>query len=165
MAEGGIDWVRVDSAYNGKKIGAVGFVDDKVVIAVSFFEDADWNQDGKIGTAERIGSLAPLVKTLFFRKGRATTEVLMAARGEPDVMLRDSSFSDMAARGFMDFATPLVFDGLYLVYFSRSVKLGAAGLAQAASGNVVKQYVVRKGMEKLVKRAYDAAVKSGAAFN
>lgn len=164
MTDTGIDWVTIGSAYSSKNIGAIGFVDDTAVVAVSFFEDADWNQDGQINTAERLGSRMPLVKTLFFRQGRAITEVLMAARGDMDVRLRDTTFNDVAVRGFTDFATSLVFDGLYVVYFSRSVKLGVSEVAKSVTDNVVKQYLVRKGMEKLVKRAYDGSLKSGTAF-
>jgi len=159
-----LEWVPIRSAFTNRVIGAIGFVGDRAAVAVSFYEDADWNQDGKLSKIERYGKYIPVAGNLFFKKGRAVTEVVMAARGDPDVMLRDPSYSREAVKQFQDFATGLIFTGLYEVYFSRAVSGLAGGAAGAITDNVVKGYVIRKGMEKLVQDAYDSAVKAGTAL-
>ncbi len=164
MAAAKLEWVAVSSAYNGKRIGAIGFVGDTAVVAVSFFDDADWNEDGKLSALETMGPRIPLVGNLFFRRGRAITQVVLAARGEADVMLRDPSFGREAAKQFTDFATGLVFSGLYTVYFSRAVSTLAGGAARAVADGVVKQYIVRKGMEKLAEAAYNEAMRTQSAL-
>jgi hypothetical protein len=164
MAGTEIEWVIVQSAYASRDIGAIGFIGDTAVVAVSFFDDSDWNEDGKLSPIERVGKYIPIVGGLFFKKGRAVTQVVMAARGNPDVVLRDSTFNQEAAKQFLDFATSLVFTGIYIVYFSRAVKITAKGAAGAMTDSVVKQYVIRKGMEKMVKAAYDSSMKTGTAL-
>ena len=164
MVQASIEWVVIRSAYDNRETGAIGFIGDKAVVAVSLYDDADWNEDGKISTLERFGRFVPAVGSLFFKAGRAVTQVAMAARGDPDVVLRDPSFSQEAAKQFLDFATGLVFTGLYTVYFSRAVKSLATQTAKAMTNNVVKQYVIRKGMERLAKEAYDSAMRAGTAI-
>lgn len=160
MADENIDWVVIKSAYaKDREIGAIGFIGDKAVVTVSFFKDEDWNEDNKLSNLEKYGKYIPIAGALFFKQGRAVTQVVMAARGDMDVQLRDSTFKYEAAKQFVDFSTSLVFTGLYTVYFSRAVSTFAKTAAAGMTDNLVQQYVIRKGMEKLVKDAYDHAMK------
>ena len=55
---------------------------------------------------------------------------------------------------FMKFATSLVMDGIYAVYFSRGVKLAGGAVAKQITQSMVKQMIIRKGFEKVAKEAY-----------
>jgi hypothetical protein len=157
-----IEWVPV-TGNTGRRIGAVGFIGERVAVAVAFYDDADADQDGSVSLAER--AVATLFGRIVSLKGKAITEVVMAARNDPDIMIRDPSYRTEAAKQFLDFATGLVFDALYTVYFSRGVKSLATGTAGLVADGVVRQYVIRKGMEKAVKAAYDAAIRAQTAFS
>jgi hypothetical protein len=154
-----LDWVLVKGATD-RTIGAIGFVGDTAAVAVAFFDDKDANQDGTISLGERIVAIISPIRIT----GKAVTEVVMAARGDPDIMLRDPSYRIEAAKLFLDFATGLVFDGLYAVYFSRGVRHLATGVAASAASGLVKQYVIRKGMEASVKALYNQAIRNQTAF-
>jgi hypothetical protein len=48
-----IDWVIITGATN-KKIGALGFIGDKVAVVTAFYDDRDANQDGTVSWGEAI---------------------------------------------------------------------------------------------------------------
>jgi hypothetical protein len=159
MASGDIEWVPVNGR-GGRRIGALGFIGDSVAVISAFYDDRDGDQDGRVSWGEAVVSFMSPIKL----NGRSITEVAMAARGDPDIMLRDPSFSQEAARLFVAFASNLIKDGLYTVYFSRAVKSAGAGIATSVADGMVKQFVVRKGFEATVKKAYDKAMKKGNAY-
>jgi hypothetical protein len=160
MADDQLDWVIVKSGPNDKPIGALGFYGDKVAVVTAFYEDTDANEDGKVSIGEKIVSLISPLSV----EGREVASVAMAARNDPDVISRDQSFYTEAARMFVAFATNLTFDGLYAVYFSRAIGQLSSIVAAGAVDGLVKQFVVRKGMESIIKRLYDSAVKQQTAF-
>ena len=148
-----IDWIVI-SSHGNRNIGAIGFVDDKAVAIVAFFDDRDGDKDGSVSVTERIVSkISPIGID-----GKAVTEVAMAARLNMDVMMRDSSVGQWAGRMFTEFGQSMIMDGIYTVYFSRGVKMTAGGVAKVITGNMVKQFVIRKGFEKTAKEAFDGAV-------
>lgn len=148
-----IEWVIIDG--NGDQaIGAVGFIGHQAVVVVAFYDDLDANKDGKVSLGERAAGM------VLGMEGRAVAEVAMAARLDLDVIQRDGSFPEMAANLFVNFARGLVAEGVYLAYFSRGVGNLANVIAGQMTSSTVKQFVIRKGMEKLVKAAYDASVGS-----
>lgn len=149
-----IDWVVIRGLGN-REIGAIGFIGNEVAVITSFYEDYDGNQDGKVSWGEWIAAkISPIGID-----GKAVTEVAMAARHDLDVLQRDPSFQQEAAKIFLKFASGLVADGLYAVYFSRGVSAIAKPIAGRLTSNIVKQFVIRKGMEKAVKKIYDTQVK------
>ena len=150
----GIDWMIV-TGWRNKELGAVGFQGDTAAVIVAFYEDADGNQDGKVGWGEWTASkLSPLGL-----KNYAVTQVAMQARADPDIVMRDPELDQMAKQMFVKFAAGLVSDGIYAVYFSRGVSAIAKPIAGRLTTSFVKQFVLRKGMEKAVKSAYDGAMK------
>jgi hypothetical protein len=159
MAEQTIDWVPV-TGNTGVRIGALGFIGNDVAVVAAFFDDRDGNQDGRVSWGEAVVAFMSPIKL----DGRAVTEVAMAARTDPGIILRDATFAQEAARMFVAFAGNLIKDGLYTVYFSRAVKAAGAGIATRMAEGLVKQFVIRKGFETAVKKAYDAAMKQGAAY-
>jgi hypothetical protein len=88
----------------------------------------------------------------------------MAARNEEAVTGRDPSFYQESARMFVGFASHMIVDGLYAVYFSRAVGSLGTGIAGAVTDNVVKQFIIRKGFEAAVKESYNSAMKGGSAY-
>jgi hypothetical protein len=149
----GADWVVITGNTN-RPIGAIGFVNGKAAIIAAFYDDADGNQDGTVSWGEYIASkLSPISL-----HNKAVTEVAMAARYDMDVLERDPSFAQEAAQMFVNFARGLIVDGIYAVYFSRGVGAVAKPIAGRLANDMVRQYVIRKGMEKAVKAAYNSAM-------
>ena len=144
-----IDWVLV-KGFQNKDIGAIGFIGNKAAIITAFHEDADGNLDGKTTFFEKaLFKINPLGT-----KGIAVVNVAMKARGNMDIMIRDPSFNNAAIKQFTEFATGLVVDGIYISYFNFSVGQAAKSISKNITGNIVKQYIIRKGMEKTVKNLY-----------
>ncbi len=148
-----IEWVLVPGL-DGRAIGAIGFIGNRAAIVTAFFDDRDGNKDGEVSWGEwAVSKVSPISI-----EGMAVTEVAMAARYLPDVVLRDAGFAQEAAQMYLNFAVGLVQDGIYAVYFSRGVKAAAGAVASAVGGGMVREFVVRKGMESAVKEIYDAAI-------
>lgn len=148
-----LSWVVIKD-FTNKEIGAIGFIGNKAAVVASFYADADGNMDGTVSTTELIVSkISPIGVG-----GIGVTRVAMAARHEMDVVLRDPNFNEMAMNIFSKFATGLVADGVYTVYFSRGVSSVAKGIAGRAATGMVKQFAIKKGMEKAVKEAYKSGV-------
>ena len=109
-----LDWIAVQDAFDKKKdIGAVGFVGNDIVTIVSFYDAADANRDGEVSWGEWLVSKNPIIST----DGINITEVCQAAKYDMRILQRDASIIDMANKQFMEFATGLVMDGVYAVYF------------------------------------------------
>lgn len=145
------DWVVIRGNTN-REIGAIGFVDGKAAIIAAFYDDNDGNQDGTVSWGEYLAAKFSPISL----KNRAVTEVAMAARLDFDVLERDPSFPDVAEQMFLNFARGLLIDGVYAAYFSRAVSGIAKPIAGRLANDMVRQFVIRKGMEKAVKAAYNA---------
>lgn len=143
-----IEWVAVKK-FKPEPIGAIGFIGNDAVAIIAFYEDADANKDGKVQFSEWVGS-----KILFNLKGMNVTEVAMQARVEPNIILRDGSFPQAAAKLFLNFASGLIAQGVYQVYFARGVSMAGTALATRITSNMVKQFVIRKGFEAAVKKSF-----------
>lgn len=153
MSTKGIEWIVIES--HGKAIGAIGFIGHKASVVASFFDDEDGDIDGSVSVGEWLGSkLSPIGI-----EGMAVTMVAMAARYDLRVIERDASFPRAAAQMFLNFASGLVADGIYAAYFSRGVGTLSKRIVGHIASGAIKKYVIRKGMEKAVKAAYDTAVK------
>ena len=148
-----IEWVIVTD--NSKReVGAVGFIGNKASVIASFYDDADGNMDGTVSMGEWIASkISPIGIG-----GMGVVSVAMLARGHMSIMMRDPDFERMSRNMFANFAKGLVADGIYAVYFSRGVSSVAKGIAGRAATGMIKQFVIKKGMEKAVKEAYKSGV-------
>lgn len=149
----GIEWVPVRK-FGNDPIGAVGFINNKAVVVVAFYDDRDGNQDGRVSTGEWVASKLSPIRL----DGRAVTEVAMQARVDMEILRRDASFATTAAQMYMNFATGLIKDGIYAAYFRRGVTLSGKGIATHLTSSAVKGFAIRKGYETAVKKAFDAAV-------
>ena len=153
MAEKEAPKIRWELAWIGRKpVGAAAIVDKKVVAVVAFYDDADANRDGKVSTGEWLVS------------GWGTGELVTVANilaTNPDLAEMDSEFFKNARQMFVRKAGGLVLEGIYAVYFSRGVGMGASSIAKVCTKNVIAQFALRKGTEKLAKEAFEAAVNPG----
>jgi hypothetical protein len=147
-----LDWMII-TGFGDRPIGALGFINDRVAVIASFYDDRDGNMDGKVSLGER---LTALVSPISIR-GSGVVAVAMAARNDLDVYSRDPTFRVVAAEMFTNFARGLVLDGVYAVYFSNAVSKLATPIAGRLSSNLVASFLVRKGMETAVRSAYNAA--------
>jgi hypothetical protein len=148
-----LDWVLIKK-FGPEPIGAVGFLGDEVVAVIAFYDDLDGNRDGKVSWFEwGVGKISPVQL-----EGRNVTEVAMQARVEWDVISRDSGFPQVAAQMFTSFARGLIIDGIYAAYFARGIGMAGGGIAKTVTSGMVKEFVVKKGFEIAVKKAFMAGV-------
>ena len=147
--DGGIDWYVVKLDGNNKPLGAIGFVDDKAAVITSFYDDRDANKDGAVSIPERVAFFV----SPFRLKGINVVEVAMAARFDMEVNERDPEFYSMAVNLWINFAKGLVKDGMYAAWFGTSVNMGCGIVAKELATGLVKQWIIKKGMETAVKKA------------
>lgn len=145
----GIDWYVVRLDGHAAAIGALGFINDKVVTIASFYDDRDANKDGKVSIPERvIYRISPLRL-----KGMNVVQVAMAARFDLEVLERDPDFTSMAMNLWLNFARGLVKDGMYTAWMGASVNMGCSLVAKELAEGLVRQFIVKKGLETVVRNA------------
>ena len=148
-----VEWIEI-TKFRKSPIGAIGFVDGKAAIVVAYYDDLDGNKDGKVGWGEWVaGKISPINL-----KGNAVVEVAMQARVELDVILKDESFQQVAMNMYLQFGVGLIKDGIYATYFARGVTISSKGVAKLVTSGTIKEFAVRKGMEKAVREAFNMAV-------
>ncbi len=146
-----IDWNVVRHSTTRKPIGALGFIDDKIAVITAFFEDKDWDNDGRVDKKERFLSM-------FTMKHRALAEVANQAYADPDILIRDPYIYNLRGQLTVQFASGLILEGIYKVYFSASISRAAGAAAGLITQNAVKSFLIKKGMEKAVETAYKASI-------
>lgn len=142
-----MDWVIVRQTRTRKPIGAIGFLDDKIAVVETFYEDKDWDHDSSVSVIERFGSV-------FSLEGKALTEVLGGAVGDPDILMRDQTVRHLHGQAVVNFATGMITEGIYAAYFKLSVSKIATGAAAQLARGAAARFFIRKGMENAVKKAY-----------
>ena len=147
-----VDWILVQG--HSKTIGAIGFVDGQALTVIAFFDDRDGNKDGNVSWGEWLASKVSPISI----EGSAVVEVAMAAKFDPEVLSRDAGFAAMANSMFLNFATGLIKDGVYAAFFAPGVSMAGGGIAKMVTTGMVKEFVVKKGFEATVKKAFQEAV-------
>ncbi len=142
-----IEWMIVKNSWTKKPIGAVGFVGDRLAVITAFFEDKDADQDGKVSLGERVFAFGSM-------KGRAVAEVANHAYADPNILMRDASLYGLRGQLTVQFAAGLLAEGIYKAYFSMGIGKVAGALAGMITSNAVKSFVIKKGLEKAVEKAY-----------
>ena len=146
-----IDWMLDRNGWTKKTIGALGFIGDDLSVITAFYDDKDSDSDGKLSLSEKYLSL-------FTMKGRALAEVANHAYADPDILMRDPSLYKLRGQLTVAFASGLVAEGIYKAWFSYSIgRLGGA-VAGTLTQNAVKSFVIKKGFEKAVEKAYKASL-------
>jgi len=142
-----LDWQLVYQRGTRKPIGAVGFHGDEIAVMVTFYHDKDWDNDGEVSLYERFGAL-------FTGDGRAMAEVATAAYSDPDIMIRDQSIRQWYGNAFTHFANGMIVEGIYKVYFAKAIGQAAGGVAGLITQDTIKSYLIKKGLEAVVKKSY-----------
>lgn len=140
--------------HQGREIGSVGFLGNEVAVITAFYEDSDGNLDGSVGFLETIWDWFGPVST----ENRAVTTVAQFARLDERVYGRDAGFDQVARQLFYNFARGLLIDGAYEVYLSGAVADLVAQFTHRIPTQIVRGFIVRKGLEDKVKEIFDAAI-------
>ncbi|NDR56084.1 hypothetical protein [Aliiruegeria sabulilitoris] len=149
MAQQKIDWVLVKDSPT-TAFGAVGFLNNKVVTVVAFYEDRDGDMDGKVSWGEAIACFVSPVSV----KGTAVNSVAQTAKYSSEILTRDPGFKQVADQMFVNFMSGLVLDGIYAVYFAPGISMAGGGIAKNVTSSMIKQLVIRKGFEATVKKIF-----------
>lgn len=144
-----IEWKRVTS-WGNKDIGAVGLLSGEVAIIVSYYEDADGNMDGHVSWGERLAAMLSPIRL----GGSGIVRVAMQAASDPDIIESDPDFGRQANQLFMGFAKQAIADGIYAAYFSRAIGKLSGPLATGVAPGALQQFLIKKGMEAGVKKAF-----------
>lgn len=152
-----IDWMLVqDSVIKKKKIiGAVGFIGDKISVIASFYEDRDLNEDGKVSFGEWVQS-----KIMFSMQGRAVAHVAAQAYADPDILMRDPTLYNWRGKLLTKFASGLINEGIYKVYFQDGISSLTGSIAKSLTSSTIKSFFIKKGMEKAIEDLYMRGTKS-----
>lgn len=134
------------------EIGALGFLDNRVVTIVSFFDERDLDRDGNVSWKERLFSYVPL----FGRnEGEMIVRIALEGGRSGDVYQRDPTFRSQASWIFQEFAGGLIRESIYLAYFDRPVRLVSTAASKRIFKGKIKQILVRTGSTTIVKQAFE----------
>lgn len=132
----------------GSPIGQIGFLDNKAVIIVSYYDEYDRDRDGEVGWKEWFFSFSDTVGML---KNEQFTKVAMTARVNPKVLSIDKEFHQKANNIYLSFASGLLIAGVYEVYLSQAVASAASLVGKRIIGNsLARKFLIEKGAEQAV---------------
>ena len=134
--------------FPGSPIGQIGFLDNKAIIIVAYYNEYDTNKDGKVDWKEYLISFTDAIG-LF--KNEQFTTVAMTARVNPKVLSIDSGFPQKANNIYLSFAGGMLIAGTYEVYLSQAVA-GAASLVgkRLIGDSLTRKFLIEKGAENAV---------------
>ena len=145
-----MEWMIVNDSWTKQPIGALGYIDNQIAVVSAFYADKDGNRDGKISWGEKF--------SLFSLKGKAITEVLSQACADPEILMRDPGLYELRGKATVEFARGMIQEGVYKVYFSSEVSMAAGAIAAQLATSAVAQFVIKKGMEEAVQKAYEMTI-------
>lgn len=135
----------------GNPIGQIGFLGNKAVIIVAYYDDYDTDQDGKVGWGEWFASFADMGGML---KNDQVVRVAMTARLNPKVLKIDGGFYQKANNIYLSFAAGLLIGGAYEAYLSKAVGSAASAAGKRIIGDsLTRRFLVEKGAEQAVGEA------------
>ena len=156
--ESEIEWKPVMK--KGKLIGAIGFIEGKIAVVVTFFDEKDANKDGSVSLGERFaaaggGILTPALHVL------ALQEVInaYAASGYVDAEEKIEIMKE-TKKNATKIGADLAMAALFKIYFGPGISLLGGGIARKVTSGMIKGFVVKKSFEKAVKRALKAGVEA-----
>lgn len=133
----------------GNPIGQIGFLGNKAVIIVSYYDEYDTDKDGSVGLGEWMASI--IFDSAGLLKNEQFTKVAMTARLNPKVLSIDSGFYQKANNIYLSFASGMLMSGIYEVYLSQAVASAASLVGRRIIGNnLTRKYLIEKGAEKAV---------------
>ena len=147
-----MEWILVRHSKTGIEIGALGFLGNKIAAATTFYSDKDWNNDGKVSITERLTGFGS-------SEGKAMTELLTQAMGDPNILMRDTTLKQLHGRAVVQFASGMMMEAIYIAYFKKAVGKSLGKLAETLVNGPATRFVIRKGMEQAVRKAYQSSIK------
>lgn len=158
-----IEWMLVKDRFGNKKIGCVGFVGDEPVVVLGFYDDYDADKDGKVSKTEWVvGKIAPVSLV-----GTATLEVISRAREQAILAIADggsqaraSKLSAMQGSQFRSVGLSMALDGIFKAYMAPGISMAGGAIGTHIGAGAIKTFMIKKGMEKTAKAAFDAAVQA-----
>lgn len=148
-----MNWKLVKHSRLGKPIGALGYMDNKLTVICTFYDDRDWNYDGHVDWTERAGFM------LIGVEGKAAVDVLTQAKSDPDLFMADPGGINRAiGHAIAEFAGGMIRNAVYLAYMKVGVGRACGAVAGAMASGTATRFFIKKGMERAVKAMYDAAV-------
>jgi hypothetical protein len=140
-------WIEVIGNTN-VPIGAVAVHGNSVPIVVAYFDDLDGNRDGRVSMGEKVaGFLAKGVGLGGALSGSGVLAVVMAARHEPDIVVDTDFISGVFSQTYSEWSRRTILDAAYGVYFKPLMGLAAGQIAGNLTGNAIKAFAIKKGME------------------
>jgi hypothetical protein len=138
----------------GDSIGAIGFLDDQWVVIAAYHDDADEDDSGDVSVGEWIAS-----KTFMGTPGRASYRVLKHACLDQAILDRDMSLWIELKAKTVELLHDVAVQGAYVAWFRPFIGAGCGALSSVLVGkHIIKQFAVKKGMERLVKEAIQRAL-------
>lgn len=158
-----IEWILVSDRFGNKKIGCVGFIGDDPIAVLGFYDDYDANKDGTVSSLEWLaGKVFPVSLN-----GTNTLEVLARAREQATLMIasgaspeRAANVSRMFARSFSSIGIGMVLDGVFRAYIAPGISMSGQAIGQHIGANMIKTFLIKKGMEATAKAAFEAAIQA-----
>lgn len=142
-----LDWFPIKESHGTAIIGAACFQGDSLIAVTAFFEDKDGDHSGDVGWVEKFNP--------FGMNGAAVAECFTGMVSDPNLYMKDPNAVRAGwGKAFVSLATGLIADGIYMVYFNRAVGSLAGAAAGKIASNPVKSFVIKKGMESVIKAAY-----------
>lgn len=133
----------------GSPIGQIGFLGNKAVIIVSYYDEYDTDKNGSVGLGEWLAGA--IFDAAGLLKNEQFTKVAMTARLNPKVLSIDSGFYQKANNIYLSFAAGSAISGVYEVYLSQAVASAASLVGRRIIGNsLTRKYLIEKGAEKAV---------------
>lgn len=146
-----LTWYPIKEAYGSKIVGTAAFQGDDLIVVTSFYDDKDMNLDGEVSLLEKLNP--------FGMGGKGLAMSFTGLKSNPDLWMKDpNAINSGWGRAFVKLGSGLIADGIYLVYFNQAVGKLSGVAASGITSNPIKNFVIKKGMEKLVKKAYEATM-------
>ncbi len=141
-----MDWVFIHDG--DEEIGAIAFIDRRAAVIASFRDHGPSN-----GTSPSANDTSA---PLFDFECLAVLQVAMAARHNEIVQHWDGVFARDAEEMWLRFATGLAHSAIHSAYFSRGVNTLSRFQPGSSRDGMIRQYAIRRGMERAVERVYQS---------
>ena len=150
-----IEWKIIKDSFTKSEVGALCIVDGQAVAVASFIDDKDGNNNGEVTFGEKFGAFIWPISL----KGRAAAYVATQAYADPSLLVAHPELYNLRGTLVARFGASMAMDAIYAVYFKRPVGAMGTGVAKKITADKVKAFAIRKGFEKTVKGAFEAATK------
>jgi hypothetical protein len=94
--------------------------------------------------------------------GSGVLAVVMAARHEPDIVVDTDFISGVFSQTYSEWSRRTILDAAYGVYFKPLMGLAAGQIAGNLTGNAIKAFAIKKGMEAVAAAIIKPVLNAGA---